>query len=63
MDFVYINDVKTYFGPKKDELIDLALNEKKALIAVTSEKLFHANKQIREIINNNIGYPDGMGAV
>jgi len=63
MDFVYINNVKTYFGSNRDELIDLAVNGKKALIAVTSEKIFHDNKQIQQIINNNIGYTDGMGAV
>jgi len=63
MNSVYLNGVKIYFGPDKDELIDLALKEKKILIALASEKILLATDETRNIINNNIGYTDGMGAV
>jgi len=63
MKSVYLNGVKIYFGPDKEDLVDLALKEKKILIAITSEKILLATDQTRNIINNNIGYTDGMGAV
>ena len=33
------------------------------LVAVNAEKIYHATKLTRKIINNNLGYPDGIGAV
>lgn len=46
-----------------DELIDYALERKKILVAVNAEKIFKATEQTISIINKNIGYCDGMGAV
>jgi len=63
MDFAYLNRVRTYVCPTKNDLIDFAVNEKKILIAINSEKILNATKQTRQIINNNIGYSDGMAAV
>lgn len=46
-----------------DELIDFAKDKKKLLVAINAEKILHANDLTRNIINNNIGYCDGTGAV
>lgn len=46
-----------------DELIDYALERKKILVAVNAEKIFKATEQTIGIINRNIGYCDGIGAV
>ena len=32
-------------------------------MAVNAEKILHATSQSRDIINRNLGYPDGIGAV
>lgn len=45
---------------------DLLLNiEEKGgiLVAVNAEKILHATDQTRDVINRNIGYSDGIGAV
>ena len=63
MNSVYLNGLRTYFGSDRNELIDLALKEKKILIAITSEKIFQATDETRDIINKNIGYTDAMGSV
>jgi len=61
--YIYINGIKTYSFSLKEELIELAALEKKSLIAVNAEKILHATEQSRELINKNIGYADGIGAV
>ncbi|AZQ61541.1 glycosyltransferase [Flammeovirga pectinis] len=58
-----LNNVKTYSFNSKDELMELVAKEKKMLVAINAHKILHATDQTREIINNNIGYPDGAGAV
>ena len=32
-------------------------------MAVNAEKIFHATDESRALINRNLGYPDGIGAV
>jgi UDP-N-acetyl-D-mannosaminouronate:lipid I N-acetyl-D-mannosaminouronosyltransferase len=63
MRFELINKIKTYSPSSREELMNFALQEKKILIAVNAEKILHSNTEIQEIINQNIGYPDGIGAV
>jgi UDP-N-acetyl-D-mannosaminouronate:lipid I N-acetyl-D-mannosaminouronosyltransferase len=63
MESVLINGIKTYCFSSREEVIDLAFTEKKSLIAVSADKILNATEQIRNIINRNIGYPDGVGAV
>jgi UDP-N-acetyl-D-mannosaminouronate:lipid I N-acetyl-D-mannosaminouronosyltransferase len=58
-----LNKIKTYIPATREELIDFAFQEKKMLIAVNAEKILHANEEFSAIINQNIGYPDGIGAV
>ena len=58
-----LNQVITYAPSSRDELIDYAFGHKKILVAVNAEKILHATDQSRAIINRNLGYPDGIGAV
>lgn len=46
-----------------DALIDYADSKKGILVAVNAEKILNANEQTRGIINSNIAYCDGSGAV
>lgn len=57
------NGVKVYPFTTFDELIEFAADKKKILVAVNAEKILHATEQTRDIINRNIGYSDGIGAV
>lgn len=60
---VLINGVRT-FGPSSfDELIDYVEKTPSILVAINAEKIYHATEFTRNIINNNLGYPDGIGAV
>lgn len=63
MDNKVINGIKVYAPNSFDHLINFAIENNKNLIAVNAEKILHANDQIRTLINTNIGYPDGIGAV
>lgn len=58
-----VNGVKCYAPSSREELIDHALMEKAVLVAVNAEKILHATDESRSIINRNVGYPDGVGAV
>jgi len=63
MKSAYLNGVKTLAPQSRQELIDYALKHKKILVAINAEKILHATKQSRSVINRNLGYPDGIGAV
>lgn len=58
-----INGNKINAFKSKEEFLDQIKNEKKILIAMNAEKILKKDEKLREIINNNIGYPDGVGAV
>lgn len=58
-----LNNVITFAPKSRRELIDYAFEHKKILVAVNAEKILHATDQSRAIINRNLGYPDGIGAV
>lgn len=57
------NGVKTYVPKTRQELMEYVFQHKSILIAVNGEKIYHATDVTRSIINRNVGYPDGMGAV
>lgn len=60
---VFINNKRTYgFGSEK-ELLAFIKDKKQILIALNAEKLNSDNAELDDIINDNIGYPDGIGAV
>lgn len=58
-----MNGVQTFAPRTREELINYAATEKKILVAVNAEKILHATETSRSIINRNLGYPDGIGAV
>ena len=57
------NGVMVYPFTSFDDVLDFAADKNKLLVAVNAEKILHATDQTREIINRNIGYCDGIGAV
>ena len=63
MKFANINGIKTFSPDNEKSLINYCLNNKKIMIAINAEKILNANDRLKNIINNNIGYPDGIGAV
>lgn len=57
------NGVKVYAFHSFDEIINYVCVRKGLLIAINAEKILHATDETRDIINRNIGYSDGTGAV
>lgn len=57
------NGIRLYNFLSSDELLNFAENEKKILVAVNAEKIINATELTKNIINHNIGYCDGTGAV
>lgn len=60
---VDLNGVKVYPFESFDNLLDFVNGRKGILVAINAEKILHATDQTRDIINRNIGYCDGYGAV
>ncbi|MFN4764636.1 WecB/TagA/CpsF family glycosyltransferase [Gillisia sp. Q332] len=63
MDYKLLNGVQTFAPKSREDLISFALKGQKILVAVNAEKILHATDVSRGIINRNLGYPDGIGAV
>ena len=60
---ILVNKLIVYSFANRQELIGFASQSKKILIAINAEKILHATDEIRRLINENIGYADGIGAV
>lgn len=60
---VELNGVKVHPFTSHDELLTYVSQKKGILVAINAEKILHATDQTRSIINRNIGYCDGYGAV
>lgn len=60
---VSINNKTVYGFNSKEEFLDYIAEEKKILIALNAEKLNKNDDELNALINNNIGYCDGVGAV
>lgn len=58
-----INGVKVYAPTSRAKLINFAFENNSILVAVNAEKILHATDESRNIINRNVGYPDGFGAI
>lgn len=63
MEWETLNGVKTSVPTSRDQLLDYVFEHKNILVAVNAEKIYHATALSKEIINRNVGYPDGVGAV
>tara|TARA_Y100000022_G_scaffold162586_1_gene145998 strand:+ start:483 stop:1187 length:705 start_codon:yes stop_codon:yes gene_type:complete len=62
-DYAIINGLKIYSFKSSDDLIDLIGYEKKILIAINAEKIMNSDVEQKSMINENLGYCDGIGAV
>tara|TARA_R110002020_G_scaffold442020_1_gene653183 strand:- start:3265 stop:3963 length:699 start_codon:yes stop_codon:yes gene_type:complete len=62
-DFRVINGIRVFGFTSKEELINFSKAQKKILIAVNAEKIYNSTQELKDVINKNIGYSDGVGAV
>jgi len=60
---IKLRNIETYAFPNRDIFLDYIKEKKKILVAVNAEKILKEDKKLQQIINENIGYPDGVGAV
>lgn len=63
MESVDLNGVNVFPFCSEDALLSYIDDKKGILVAINAEKILHATNQTREIINRNIGYCDGAGAM
>lgn len=57
-----VNGIKVYAPKSREALIEYSIKHQKILVAINAEKILHATDESRDIINRNLGYPDGIGA-
>lgn len=60
---VELNGVRVYPFASFEELLAFVAERKGILVAINAEKILHATDATRAIINRNIGYCDGAGAL
>jgi len=58
-----INNYKIHAFKSKEDFLKQIDGKKKILIAMNAEKIMKKDAMLQVIINNNIGYPDGIGTV
>ncbi|NVJ47132.1 MAG: WecB/TagA/CpsF family glycosyltransferase [Cytophagia bacterium] len=63
MERVFIRGVGIYPFSNCQELLAFIGDHKGILVAVNAEKLMKAEDQLKALVNQNIGYSDGMGAI
>jgi UDP-N-acetyl-D-mannosaminouronate:lipid I N-acetyl-D-mannosaminouronosyltransferase len=64
-DTTYLNGYKIYPFKNRDHFLKFLRNEDKnnILVALNAEKLVKNDDDLKKIVNQNIGYPDGIGPV
>ena len=60
---IFVNKVGVYPFSSFVSLLEYVQEKQRILVAINAEKILHATEQTRNIINRNIGYCDGIGAV
>lgn len=63
MDKISLNGVEIFPFNSEEQLLHYVNVHKGILVAINAEKILHATEHTRAIINRNIGYCDGAGAV
>lgn len=58
-----LKNINTYAFESRKLFIDYIQNKQKILIAINAEKILNDDPKLHQIINQNIGYADGVGAV
>ena len=56
---IQLNGIKVHPFPSDSSLLEYVEEHKGILVAINAEKILHANEQIQDIVNRNIGYCDG----
>lgn len=62
-EFRWVNGIRIFGFTDKNSLLSFAEGQNKILVAVNAEKIRNADRELKDVINQNIGYPDGVGAV
>ena len=62
MKSVLVNGFRIYIG-QREALINYALNSRRILLALNTKKIYSQNPLIKKLSQEEIGYPDGIGAV
>jgi len=62
-DSALIGGIRTFAFKDKSEMLEYISDKKSILIAMNAEKVMKNDLKLKEIINANIGYTDGFGAV
>lgn len=60
---VFYRGVGFYGAESSEVLTNFAFSSKKSLVAMNAEKFLSAPRELRGFITENIGYPDGEGAL
>jgi UDP-N-acetyl-D-mannosaminouronate:lipid I N-acetyl-D-mannosaminouronosyltransferase len=60
---VEINGINTFAPKSRMELLDYVAENKMILIALNAEKILNSTEEMKILMNKNIVYPDGIGAV
>ena len=63
MNHKIINNYKINAFESKEKFLQEIAETKAILVAMNAEKIIKNDEKLRSIVNNNIGYPDGIGAV
>ncbi len=63
MERISLNGVEVYPFTSETQLLEFVDTHKGILVAINAEKILHATPETRAIINRNIGYCDGAGAM
>lgn len=61
--YTIVNGLKINSFISKNHFLDFINDKKNILVAINAEKILKEDEQLKNIINQNIGYPDGVGAV
>ena len=60
---VMLGGAKTHAFKNRGEMLNFIEDKHKILVAINAEKIMKDDPKLKKIINENIGYPDGAGAV
>lgn len=61
--YALIGGLRVYAFGSMDSLLTAVAEQPTALVALNAEKLADPPDDLRELVNHNVGYADGMGAV
>lgn len=60
---IKIRKIEVYSFSNRQEFLDFIKDKNKILIAMNAEKILKEDSKLHQVINKNIAYPDGVGAV